>query len=90
MALMKKIEQGNEAIREQLEADIHTLQAELDNVRRAIASVNDEQERLLLTLRYINGLQWKYVSEVMQLGRTEVWRIHQKALADVSFCLKGG
>lgn len=53
------------------------LRAEIE---AAIAKVEDERYRVILTERYLNGKRWKEVSQSMNYGYDSIRHIHRKAL----------
>ena len=48
-------------------------------VSRAISAVEDSRARLLLRLRYIDGLTWERVAEKMGCDERSARRIHKKS-----------
>jgi DNA-directed RNA polymerase specialized sigma subunit len=46
-----------------------------------IAQIEDEQQNLVLTMRYINGLTWPDIQRRLKYGQSQVFRFHQAALA---------
>lgn len=57
---------------------------ELNRLNRYISSVEDSQMRMILSLRYINGLSWRQIAWSIGGGNTEngVRMIHNRFLAD--------
>jgi hypothetical protein len=57
---------------------------ELNRLNRYIASVEDSQMRMILSLRYINGLSWRQIACSIGGGNTEngVRMIHNRFLVD--------
>lgn len=57
---------------------------ELNRLNRYISSVEDSQMRMILSLRYINGLSWQQIAWSIGGGNTEngVRMIHNRFLAD--------
>lgn len=49
-------------------------------MKKAISLQEDENERLLLTLRYIENLTWEEISEKMDCSTRHVYRLHKIAL----------
>lgn len=54
-------------------------------VNKAIELQEDENERLLLKLRYIEGMTWEEISEKMNLSTRHVYRLHKIALNNFHF-----
>ena len=52
-------------------------------IERAIFSVSDPRERLLLRGRYIYGLTWEALAEQMGLERRWCQRLHDRALSSL-------
>ena len=59
-------------------------EAALRDILTAIDSVQDERQKLLLTLRYINGLNFKDIKEKMHYEETQIFVIHGRALIGVN------
>lgn len=57
---------------------------ELNRLNRYISSVEDSQMRMILSLRYINGLSWRQIAWSIGGDNTEngVRMIHNRFLAD--------
>ena len=55
----------------------------------AIDSVPDEMEKTVLTLRYIEGLDWLTISERIEYEISNTYIIHGRALVEVNRWLKG-
>lgn len=49
-------------------------------VQRAIEEMEDEQEKLLLTYRYIRGMKWEKIATEMDYKWRSVHKIHARAL----------
>ena len=62
--------------------------AALRDILTAIDSVQDERQKLLLTLRYINGLNFKDIKETMHYEETQIFVIHGRALIEINKWLK--
>ena len=65
------------------------VSAALDGVLAAIRSVPDQTQRTVLTLRYVEGLDWISVQERVGYERTQVYVIHGRALVAVNEWLRG-
>ena len=63
-----------------IEADIDKLFNLKIEIRTAINSVTDVDEKLLLRHRYLNFMTWEQICDEMHLSVRSIHRIHQKAL----------
>jgi hypothetical protein len=55
-----------------------------------IERLSDERYRLVLTLRYINGLEWFKVEHAMHYERRQVFYFHAEALKEVGRLMEEG
>ena len=55
-----------------------------------IEQLPDERHRLVLTLRYINGLEWFKVEHAMHYERRQVFYFHAEALKEVGRLMENG
>ncbi len=55
-----------------------------------IEQLADERHRLVLTLRYINGLEWFKVEHAMHYERRQVFYFHSEALKEVGRMMEEG
>ncbi len=55
-----------------------------------IEQLQDERHRLVLTLRYINGLPWFKVEHAMHYERRQVFYFHAEALKEVARLMEDG
>lgn len=65
---------------EQLKEVIQGIDRELQDILRAIDSVGDEMQKTVLTLRYIEGLDWLKIQEQLHFERTQTLVVHGRAL----------
>ena len=76
------------------QARLQTLIAHISEsltVRLAlIEQLEDERHRLVLTLRYINGLEWFKVEHAMHYERRQVFYFHSEALKAVGRMMDRG
>ena len=76
-----------------LEGTMADALAEVDRALRdvlaAIDAVPDETQRAVLTLRYVEGLDWLSIQERMHYEKTQVYVIHGRALVAVNEWLQG-
>ena len=56
----------------------------LKEILQAIESVPDEMQKTVLTLRYIEGLDWPDIQERISYERTQTLVIHGKALVHIN------
>lgn len=61
----------------------------LNEVLAAIRSVQDETQRAVLTMRYIEGLDWIRISENIHYGERQTFVVHGRALVEVNRWLDG-
>lgn len=68
---------------EQLVLDLGEISKALADIRAAINSLQSEAQKTVLTLRYIECLEWGDVQEKMGYERTQTYIIHGRALRNV-------
>lgn len=61
----------------------------LREILQAIESVPDEMQKTVLTLRYIEGLDWPDIQERIAYERTQTLVIHGRALVAVNKWMEG-
>lgn len=66
-----------------INADIETMLSLKLEIRTVINAVQDNEEKLLLKLRYLNFMSWDDVCEEMSVSARTAHRIHSAALAHV-------
>lgn len=59
------------------------LESELDRILQAIDAIPDQRQKNVLTLRYIRGKKWFEICNELNFERTQVWKLHGKALQHV-------
>lgn len=52
------------------------------NVFQRIECMNDEDEKTILTLRYIKGLKWENIASHMHMAYSWIHKLHAKALVN--------
>lgn len=74
-----------------LQNTINDNQEEIDHyldeeahIKQAIDALEDVYEKKILTLRYVDCLDWDKIMKRMRYGRTQVNRIHRKALEHIN------
>lgn len=63
-----------------LTRELAALQGQRQQILSRIAAVPDARLRTLLRLRYELGQSWAEIGQALSLGRTQLWRMHKKAL----------
>ncbi len=76
--------------KEQLRAKVDELNTTLRHILRLIDIPEDERQRAILTMRYINGLTWEEIQARMGYERTQVYVLHGRALAAVNRVMATG
>lgn len=71
-----------------LEEERKRVVAALVDVLRAINSVRDEMLKTVLTLRYIEGMDWLAIAEKIGYEATQTYVLHGRALYEVNIWLK--
>jgi DNA-directed RNA polymerase specialized sigma24 family protein len=65
------------------------VSAALADVLRAIEAVPDEMQKTVLTLRYVEGLDWLAIAEHIHYERTQTLVLHGRALWSVRQWMEG-
>lgn len=65
---------------EQLRAVIKDIDANLAEILEAIDAVPDEMQKTVLTMRYVEGLDWLNIQERLSYERTQTQKAHGFAL----------
>lgn len=52
-------------------------------IETAIAQLQDDRYRDILTWRYINGWRWEQIAQAMGFDVKWVWKLHGRALAEI-------
>lgn len=72
---------------DEIERDIVTARyrriCTFQKIQRAIEAMEDEQEKDLLTYRYIDGLKWEEVAVKMGYSWQHIHKIHSRALKNL-------
>lgn len=68
---------------EQLKAVLAQIDRDLQEILRAIDSVTDEMQKTILTLRYIEGLDWESIQDQLHVERSWGSKLHGRALWNV-------
>ena len=84
------------ALKRELEQECGLLRRELEHQRRRnrraerlLTALPDQRQRLVLSLRYLDGLSWREIAEFFEdtgepLCERQLYRIHKAALAAVA------
>ena len=72
-----------------ISAIVGEIREQLNSILTAIEAVPDETQRTVLTLRYVEGLDWISIQEHMHYERTQIFVIHGRALVTVNKWLEG-
>ena len=73
---------------ERLEEELQRANQVLCEVLTAIGAVPDEMQKTVLTLRYVEGLDWLDVQEKIGYEKTQTLVIHGRALLEVNRWMK--
>ena len=68
---------------QKLDTIIHHIHETLLAREAVISRLEDIRQRLILTLRYLEGLQWDAIAKTMCYERSQVFKIHRLALQEV-------
>lgn len=71
------------SLEEEINDDVDKLVEFKKELMEVIDRVDDPQERLLLTLRYLNFFSWEEIAVKMNYSIRNVHNIHSKALDDI-------
>lgn len=69
---------------EQLRAELGRANAALGEILEAIASVPDEAQKTVLTLRYVEGRAWTDIQEAISYEKTQAYVLHGRGLWHVN------
>lgn len=70
-------------LQKKVNEEIDSLVDMFCEIRQTIESLCDEDEKLLLTLRYVEFMKWEEIMDEMHFSKRRVMQIHEKALKDV-------
>jgi predicted transcriptional regulator len=71
-------------LEDEINAEIDRLIITRAEINEAIAKVEDERLREVLTLRYIHGKSWEWIAVEMHYNYRWVTKLHGKALSEIS------
>ena len=69
---------------EMLYEEKQKAESALRNILQAIDSLSDEQQKTLLTMRYVEGAEFGRISEAMHYEKTQIFVIHGRALVEIN------
>lgn len=72
-------------LKEKVNEDTDRLVDLLAEIKATIEGVSDADEKLLLTLRYVEFMKWEKIMDEMHFSKRRVMQIHEKALLSVAF-----
>lgn len=75
-------------LKKEIEADSNRMASLLSEIRTIIGKVSSPDEKLLLSLRYLEFENWEEISERMGYAERHTLRIHGNALESVEKILK--
>ena len=67
----------------EINREIDELQIVRQEIRAALNQLEDENLKLLMEYRYIDGLTWEQIAEKMDCSRQWVFSLHGKALQKI-------
>lgn len=70
-------------LEDEINAEIDRLIITRTEINEAIAKVEDERLREVLTLRYIQGKSWEWIAVEMHYNYRWVTKLHGKALSEI-------
>lgn len=70
-------------IEEKINREIDELQTVRQKIRAALNQLEDENLKLLMEYRYIDGLTWEQIAVKMHYGFQWVCKLHGRALATI-------
>ena len=70
-------------LEEEINKDIDWMLRIKDRIRRTIEAVPNRQEKMLLTLRYLNFMTWERIASEMRCSVRNVHIIHGRALENI-------
>ncbi len=70
-------------IQREIAQDVERLRTRRRTARAAIDALQSAKERDVLELRYFSGLGWEEIGHRMHYERTQVWRLHARALQNL-------
>jgi len=75
-----------EEISGKYEKQLKIYQAETLAIEEAIESVSDPRLRMILRYRYMDGLKWDTIADLMHYEVSSVYKMHGQALKELGNC----
>lgn len=75
-------------IDEEINREIDTLQTIRQEIREALNQLEDENLKLLMEYRYIDGMTWEQIAVKMHYGFQWVYKLHGRALNHLKIKIK--
>lgn len=66
-----------------IESDTNRWTELMIEIRTAVNQLTNADERLVLTLRYIEFKKWEDIEKIMHIDQRQVYRIHGRALKNI-------
>ena len=83
--------EGQEArakqVRAQLAKQVEQTLPQRREIDGAVAVLQDARQRVLMYLRYLDGLTWEQVAQRMQYGKRQIYNLHVRAVEGVNIAL---
>ena len=76
-------------LQKKVNEEIDSLVDMFCEIRQTIESLCNEDEKLLLTLRYVEFMKWEEIAQKLSFSLTQVHRIHNRAIENIDVALKG-
>ena len=73
---------------EKLYEQLNAARTALEEILEAIASVPDETQKAVLTMRYVEGKSWEQIQEAIAYEKTQAFVLHGRGLYHVNMWLK--
>ena len=67
----------------EIKREIYELQTVRQEIRSALDQLEDENLKLLMEYRYIDGMTWEQVAVEMHYSYMQICRLHGKALKTI-------
>ena len=73
-----------EEMQEQINREIDKLVELRKQIEEVIGQVENEELRMVLVYRYLEGMTWEDIGDLLHAGRSSVIRWHQKAIDQIT------
>ena len=78
-----------EKLRRSIVSEVQVLSARREKVIRALDKIEDERQRLILNLRYLNGMKWIEIRQRMGYSNRYLFQLHDAALKNFEMLYEG-